>query len=201
MSHTYSLSWASPETKESEKYQVCINATRRMFPRSEVAQMDMPAWLEHRQAIIQARGRQLGRIVAIKEEQLKLGLPPIATPLKGKSLMDNRSTVLCQKTIWCSKWNLKIDKAPWPTLTELKWEGDDRAKTNVGRFLPLPREPGNATVAWHHLRTLPAFEFDEVWKIPTLEDILLPVDEIDEDKVPQLLNVEILDAIDSYDIF
>jgi hypothetical protein len=56
-------------------------------------------------------------------------------------------------------------------------------------------------VAWHHLRTLPAFEFDEVRKIPTLEDILLPVDEIDEDKVPQLLNAEILDAIDSYDIF
>ena len=115
--------------------------------------------------------------------------------------MDNRSTVLCQKTIWCSKWDLKIDKAPWPTLTELKWEGDDRANTSVGRFLPLPRESGNATVAWHHLRMLPAFEFDEVRKIPTLEDILLPVDEIDEDKVPQLLNAEILDAIDSDDIF
>ncbi|OCL13500.1 hypothetical protein AOQ84DRAFT_414748 [Glonium stellatum] len=201
MSHTYSLSWASPETKESEKFQVCINAMRRMFPRSEVAQMDMPAWLEHRQVIVQARGRQLGRIVAIKEDQRKRGSPAIITPLKGKSFEDNRSTVLCQKTIWCSKWDLKADKAPWPSLTELKWEGDDRAKTSVGRFLPLPREPGNATVAWHHLRMIEAFELDDVRKIPTLEDILLPVDEIDDEIVPHLLNIEILDALDSHDIF
>jgi hypothetical protein len=53
----------------SMKFQVCTNVMRRMFPRSEVAQMDMPTWLEHRQTINQVRRWQLGRMFAIKEEQ------------------------------------------------------------------------------------------------------------------------------------
>ncbi|OCK79654.1 hypothetical protein K432DRAFT_405393 [Lepidopterella palustris CBS 459.81] len=201
MSHTYSLSWASPETKEAERYQVVMNAMRRLFPKTDFNDMDMPTWLEQRQAIIQARGRQLGRSVAFREDQRERGLPPITKLMRGREPKENRGAVLCQQTIWCLKWDMKADKAPWPSLSELKWEGDDRAKTSVGRYLPLPREPGNATVAWHHLRVLQAFDFDEVRKVPTLEDILLPVDEIDDNKVPELINADLLEALDSDEIF
>lgn len=201
MSHTHSRSWASPETKETEHFQVTKNAMRRLFPKSQVAEMEMSTWLEHRQAIVSAKGRRIVRVLELKEDARKRGLPPLRPPFKGKDFKENRGTVLCQQTIWCSKWDPKKDRSPWPSNAEMKWEGDDRAKTSVGRFLPLPREPGNATVAWHHLHALPQYELDEVRKIPTLEDILLPVDEIDDEKVPDLINTDLLQSIDSDDLF
>lgn len=57
------------------------------------------------------------------------------------------------KTIWCMDWmnGKDDDPAPWPSLAEMKWEGDDRAKTACGRFLPLPREPGAPGIPWGQL--------------------------------------------------
>ncbi|KAF2804101.1 uncharacterized protein BDZ99DRAFT_343968, partial [Mytilinidion resinicola] len=193
MAYYSKKAWMSPEARENEKYHVVMNSMRRLFPKSEVAKMDKTKWLAHRQAVVEAHTKQLERAVKIKEEVLsKGGQQPIPNRLKEKEFPENHGVVLCEKTIWCPKWQLKEEVAPWPTLPEMKWEGDDRAKTTVGRFLPLPREPGSAAVAWHNLRVLPAWPFDDVRKIPTLEDILLPVDEIDEDIVPDLLNSDLL---------
>lgn len=64
----------------------------------------------------------------------------------------NTSRVLGMKTIWCHDWqNGKDEIAPWPSMQEMKWEGDDRAKTNCGRFLPLPREQGAQGILWSQL--------------------------------------------------
>ncbi|KAF2804270.1 uncharacterized protein BDZ99DRAFT_545500 [Mytilinidion resinicola] len=60
------------------------------------------------------------------------------------SLPENHGVVVCEKRIWCPQWQLKKEIAPWPALPKMIWEGDDRAKTTVGRFLPLPPEPGSA---------------------------------------------------------
>jgi hypothetical protein len=197
MAYYTKKAWVSPEARENERYQVIMNSMRRLFPKSEVAKLDKDKWLKHRQAVVSAQTQRLERVVALKEEDKRNGgHRPIPNPLKEKNFSQNRGVVLCYETIWCPKWNLKEEKAPWPSLPEMKWEGDDRAKTGVGRFLALPREPGSAAVAWHNLRALPAFEFDDVRKIPTLEDILLPVDEINEDKTPDLLNSDILEAIE-----
>lgn len=175
----------------------------RLFPQSPFVPWEMSDWLVHRQEMVQAQGRQLQRALERKETQKKLeksGLNPLMKPFQGHEFKGNYSAVLCQQTIFCPNWHLKKERAPWPSIQELKWEGDDRASTKVGRFLPLPRQPDNPTVAWHHLRVLKQFYFDQVRLVPTMEDIFLPVDEIDEDVVPDLLIKELADALDPQDI-
>ena len=68
-------------------------------------------------------------------------------------MVGNLSRTLGMKTIWCQDWmNGKDEVAPWPSLAEMKWEGDDRAKTSCGRFLPLPREEGAPAIPWGQLQ-------------------------------------------------
>ncbi len=66
---------------------------------------------------------------------------------------------------------VKRKVAEWPCRAEQKWEGDGRAKTECTRFPPLPREPGNGTVAWHKRRALVPYEFDRVRMVPSREDV------------------------------
>lgn len=186
--------WISPETRENERYLTIMNSMRRLFPKSEVAKMDKSLYLAHREAVLKDERKRLEVSLAAKLEDRRH--PPIPNPLKVKDFQDCRGAILCQKTIWCAGFRQKEELAPWPSNQEMRWEGDDRAKTGVGRFLPIPREQGSAAVAWHNLRALEPFEFDIVRKIPTLEDILLPVDEIDEDVIPSLLNSDLLKALD-----
>jgi hypothetical protein len=80
----------------------------------------------------------------------------------------------------------------------MKWEGDDRAKTKVGRFLPLPREEGPPGLAWSQMQVVEQYPLDQVARIPTMEDIYLPVDEIDDEVKYDLINKDLEDAIDTY---
>ncbi|KAF2005088.1 hypothetical protein P154DRAFT_352793 [Amniculicola lignicola CBS 123094] len=110
---------------------------------------------------------------------------------------DDTSYVLSSKTIWCVNWkNGKEEIADWPSIAELKWEGDDRAKTNVGRFLPLPRERGAPGMPWNQLEVVKQHGLDRVWLPPTEEDIIAPVDEIPEELKNTFVLPEIWDAIE-----
>jgi hypothetical protein len=115
----------------------------------------------------------------------------------------NRGSVLAQPTMWCGPTSSPSrTPAPWPCMQEMQWEGDQRVATEngrYGRFLPIPRDaPGpKDSTPWHAREKSEFEEIDQVWRVPTVEDICAPVEEIDDPEIiSQLLNKGILDAID-----
>ena len=124
--------------------------------------------------------------------------PPIAIPLHGRMFNDGRSAVLALPTIWYPDTTDAIpgrEVASWPNTAEYKWEGDDRARSGVGRYLPLPRAGGNDTVAWHQRPMVESLPFDAVRKVPTMEEVYDPVEEIPDADVCLLMNQSVLIAV------
>ena len=122
----------------------------------------------------------------------------ITDAFHGKTFEDGRSTVLARPTIWRKSLTPTVPNrhvAAWPNSTECKWEGDDRARSGVGRYLPLPRAGGNDTVAWHQRPMLEPLPFDAVRKVPTMEDVYNPVDEIPGADICFLVNKSVLIAV------
>ncbi len=95
----------------------------------------------------------------------------IGLAMGGKEYHDGLSLVLAQPTTW-SRWYQPTEDRPqalWPCTEEMKEEGDERHTSAFGRFLALPRVPGNDTVVWKQKQVLPALPFDQVWKVPNKE--------------------------------
>jgi hypothetical protein len=204
-----SRTWVSPDTQYQHDFAFVRNAMRRLFKHSDVAKWRLTDYIAHREAMLESQKKRLSKCVSQKEHELELGVRHIEPkafhtfnellPGHNLSMEGNKSRVLGQKTIWCHEWmNGKDDFAPWPTMAEMKWEGDDRAKTGVGRFPPIPREVGAPGIAWNQLQAVEVYPIDQVWRIPQLDDILLPVDEIDEETKPNLLNSDLEIAMDEY---
>lgn len=116
----------------------------------------------------------------------------------------NRSAVLGQQTIWCRQFNVAFrETAPWPTMQEMKWEGPQRVATEsgkYGRFLALPRVPASVEIGWQTLPLTKFYPLDEVWRIPTEEDVYAPTEEIPDELVPKLLGEDMLEAMNPVDV-
>lgn len=200
--HRTSQAWVSSEAQAQqqleEEFLIVRNSMRRLFAHSEVAKWKLADYLAHRQEMIDLRNKKLGSRAQTRkalQSPSYLTISPETQDLlrawglsKGNfDQQGNCGRVLGEKTIWCTDWkNGKEEVAPWPTLAEMKWEGDDRAKTNVGRFLPLPRELGPASLAWNQLPVVEQYPMDQINKIPTMEDIYLPVDQEIEEEMEYL---------------
>jgi hypothetical protein len=205
-----SRTWMSPDTKHLQDFIIIRNAMRRLFKQSDVSKWRLADYIAHREAVIASDKARLDRkLKAYEEEQQRqLARSPedeeytqaVAHVITQCLHFDeNRSLVLGEKTIWCRDWqNGKEEIAPWPTFAEMKWEGDDRAKTGVGRFLPLPREMGAPGITWSQLQVIEQYPLDQVAQIPTMEDIYLPVDEIDDEVKYSLITRELEEAMDAY---
>ncbi|KAF2107250.1 hypothetical protein BDV96DRAFT_302644 [Lophiotrema nucula] len=196
----HSRTWLSRDTKEYQEYLVVRNAMRRLFKHSEVAQMKFADYIAHREAMVAARKEKLSRAMELKVEERKANVPPIQSLFSSHSeLFDgNFSAFLRLPTIWCVDWqNGKDEVAPWPSYAEMKWEGDDRAKTGVGRFLPLPREMGAPGITWNQLQAIEQYPLDKTCLIPDMEDVYLPVDEIDDAVKYDLITKDLEEAIDA----
>lgn len=131
------------------------------------------------------------------------GLAPvkIGPAFGGKRFGDRRSAVLAQPTIWSRQYVPTEEKpqAPWPTIEEMREEGDERATSEFGRFPGVPRMPGNETVAWRARVQLPQYPMDEVWRSPCKETYEAarresPPEEMEE--MEALLGKELVDALD-----
>jgi hypothetical protein len=72
------------------------------------------------------------------------------------------------------------------------------AKTFVGRFFPLPREMGAPGMIWSQLHVVPQHPFDSMRSIPTMEDIYLPVDQIDDSVKYDLIPKDLDDHIEAF---
>ncbi|KAF2447254.1 hypothetical protein P171DRAFT_355495 [Karstenula rhodostoma CBS 690.94] len=202
-----SRTWVSSEAQLHQEFIIIRNSMRRLFKNSEVAKWKLQDYTAHKEGMLASKKAALDR--AVKQKELERAVQaPHPDPKRDDSISKfipesnlymkgNLSRVLGMKTIWCLDWQHNKDEiAPWPTLPEMKWEGDDRAKTACGRFLPLPREQGAPTIPWGQLQVVEQYPLDQVQCIPTMEDVYLPVDEIEEEDIPQLLNQELLDALD-----
>lgn len=193
--HTSSRVWVSDRARQEEQYEVAQIGVRRNFRRYDKDIMqpikDFGSWLEHQSAMnnvkLEAEKRKIADMeqrAAVREKQVKSqhGDPAILPFFANKHPKPGHGAVLDMPTIWCRDWKT-VDRrvAPWPTLSEMKWEGDDRARTGVKRFLPLPREPTNGAVPWNHLPVVHQQPLDQVWKIPTELDIIYPMHQISEE--------------------
>jgi len=112
----------------------------------------------------------------------------------------NRAAVLGWETIWCDRpevaWR---ESADWPTMSEMKWEGVQRVATENGkfrRFPALPRVQHAPEVPWHHVPLTEWYYLDNPWPIPNEEDIFAPTEDITDEKIPDLLNSDIVEALD-----
>lgn len=198
--HNQSRKWTSPEAKGRDEFRIVRNAMQRLFPRSEVAKMTEVQYQEHKRQFLADRAEELSAKASSNEHGPTLHIMP--------GFMDaliheaNFSAVLRQKTIWCVNWeNGKDEIAPWPTFAEMRWEGDDRAKTDCKRFLGLPREEGHPQIHWQQLNVVPQYPLDEVARIPTMEDTHLPIEDIPVLRVFDFVNKDLLEDIDENNVY
>ncbi|KAF9738062.1 hypothetical protein PMIN02_001094 [Paraphaeosphaeria minitans] len=202
-----SRTWVSSEAQLHQEFVIIRNAMRRLFKNSEVAKWKLQDYTAHKEGMLASKKATLDR--ALKQKEIERAVQAIQPdtkrdfslsnliPESNLGMEGNLSRVLGMKTIWCKDWKDGKDEiADWPSLPEMKWEGDDRAKTACGRFLPLPREEGAPGIPWGQLQAVEQYPLDQVQCIPTMEDIYLPVDEIEEEVIPQLLNQELLDVLE-----
>jgi hypothetical protein len=204
-----SRTWMSADTQAMQEFMIIRNAMRRQFKNADVAKWKYNDYIAHREAMVASQANRLATKVKAKEDALSMEILPISQETQ-KSLnkwglfgnfnqYGNLSLVLGEQTIWCRDWlNGKDEIAPWPSTAESKWEGDDRAKTGVGRFLPLPREEGPPGITWNQLPCVEQYPMDQVARIPTMEDVYLPVDDQIEADMQYLWSGELEEAIDAF---
>lgn len=104
------------------------------------------------------------------------------TPFSGKIDRDtettfntNLSPVLCLPTVFTPNYKLgKQYVAPWPSRSEMKYEGDDRIATDKlhSRFLGAPRVEGNETVNWQHRNVIEQYPLENFYVVPTELEVL-----------------------------
>jgi hypothetical protein len=149
--HSQSKTWKSNDTKQKDQYARLSTLLHHFAPVSPFIPRTYGVWVQHRASMNTMEMENMKKNIAIKQSRNTVAAKvPIRSLLDGKTYTDNRSSVLSLETIWAS-WSSPTDKHPealWPDRTEFQYEGDDRAKSDVGRFLPLPRKPGNETVNW-----------------------------------------------------
>ena len=153
MNHGQSKTWKSGEAKERDHFSRINNLVHHLAPESPFTPQTYSQWVEHRAAMNEVEKEKLLKNIetmqARKSADARIQIKSIFGP-EGKLFSDNRSAVLSRPTIW-SAWYTPTDERPeaqWPGRSELQHEGGDRQASNVGRYLPLPRGPGNETVNW-----------------------------------------------------
>ncbi len=166
----FSWTWLSDKERELEKYRTTIAQLTVLAPTSVAVPWTWEEWLEHRLAVLVASTRKLeARIDSQARHTGKRGRGPVT--LNRVAPDDGLSAVLLMPTVWCvGAYNYGRPLIPWPSQAELEWEGSERARSGVGRFLPLLRLRANNTVAWHLLPVFAMLDFDRVGRVPTTED-------------------------------
>ena len=202
ISYTSSKTWIAPKKMEQERFAVALeNLTKMEFnPRSPFVPKTLGEWLEHRLGLAEDARKEEIRKLAKRASQYGSGAGikkvKVAPVFGGKKFKDNRSPVLALKSFW-SPWHEPTKENPqaqWPEADEMKEEGDERNTSGFGRFLALPRVPGNETVVWKQRNMVTTFPFDKVWELPKLEKDRV---EYDEKKMEELIGEDLLEILDA----
>ncbi len=206
MSHTSSKTWLSDESKERDRFLPIWNALRRTYQPKALVPWEFAEWLRHREAVTRAERKQLSRHLEKHDEKARLerlNVPPLQKAFGGKVFKGNRSAILAQETMWCQEWYVpeRWGGTLWPGVQERRFEGEQRASSGYSRYPCLVRDwqHGNTSLHFECVKLLSWFDLDKVRTIPSLEDVYLPVDEISEDAIPELLNKDLLAALENDD--
>lgn len=122
----------------------------------------------------------------------------------------NLSPVLCLPTVFTPNYMLgKQFIAPWPSRSEMKYEGDERIATDKlhSRFLGAPRVEGNETVNWQHRNVIEQYPLENYNHIPTALEVFernhhFPDLEADNEAVEEawhLISRELYELLDPID--
>lgn len=210
-SHTSSWTWVAPKSAVQEEFEawLVVEEAEWEFTREGLTEMDfirsspfVPTtfneWLQHRAGLLEDARKEGVR----KLDAMKTAGPDnvrILPPFQGKQFWDNRGTVLSEQTIWTPNYMPTNDhpQAPWPSLEEMKEEGDERNTSGFGRFPALPRvPPGNETVGWKQRNVVNAYPFDNVWPLPIPKE-QEEEEEYDAEYMEKMLGKDLLAHIDA----
>lgn len=156
------------------------NIDHMRFDRSPFVPTNIIEWLEHREALIQDGKKEQEEIMVQMQASRTKGygsrsLHLVYPAFGGKRFSDGRSGVLAEPSVWVHLvGELKSTRVPWPSREELKEEGDERHTSGFGRFLPIPRVPGNETVAYKQCHFLLYSPLDYVKPVSCVHHSLLP---------------------------
>ena len=200
------MKWQSPDFTANKRWQAEMKAFNKAFPNYPFKPPSRMVYQAEFKKYMEAKNELRQKKEASKLEWQRFSgreVKPFDQKVFKQGGPCPRGPVLSDRTIWFPmEWYPDFDPiAPWPPLEHMKYEGDDRVNSksgrSFGRFLALPRLPSdNPTVNWTMWRVLPHLPFDEIWRVPTAEDVCAPVEEIEDWKVLDLLNMEMLKAIE-----
>ncbi|WKT39647.1 hypothetical protein QSH57_001466 [Fusarium oxysporum f. sp. vasinfectum] len=146
-SWSQSKRWTSFATKERQAFQKTMANLRYMsadqspfVPQSPVELTAFKANLAESKTrkLDQEVKQRLARTNASVDEGVETQVKPMMKLLRGKKFKDCLSPVFAASNCFNTSRNQPPYDAGWPTLTELKEEGDKRS-SRQGRCLPLPR--------------------------------------------------------------
>ncbi|QGI76469.1 hypothetical protein CEK25_001375 [Fusarium fujikuroi] len=146
-SWSQSKRWTSFATKERQAFQKMMANLRYMSADQSPFVPQSPVELTAFKAnLAESKTRKLGQEVKQRlartnagvDEGVETRVKPVVKLLRGKKFDDCLSPVFAASNCFSTSRNEPPYGAGWPTLTELKEEGDKRS-SRQGRCLPLPR--------------------------------------------------------------
>jgi hypothetical protein len=196
----------------------------------EFVPRDFNGYVRHIAEMTQAEDVAVARWASLQDRYASSQFPPWQlpepfggrrfgeTPLESEAIDETgdyqlnhplRSPILSELSHW-QRWSppFGVPWRPyveWPCPEEMSWEGDQRVASEngrYGRYAALPRRSDyNGHVPWQSRAYVKPWPFDDVWTVPQMDEIYLPREQIEEPEVvSQLLNRDLLDAIDGDDI-
>ena len=175
MSYTNSYTWRSENAIQHRAWKKADSDIRKIrFDRSPFVPKTFEEYLEHQAEYNEMKTNEskekLYQYETDREVKQRLGIDkwPMPAVWGGKMFCDGRRGVLGHQTVWAHLWTPHPEHplASWPGPDEQREEGDERNTSGFGRFLPIPRVPGNPTVVWKQKGFLTQYPFDRVKPVP-----------------------------------
>ena len=188
-SHTASTTWKSNNIKEQEEFERIKQRVKHIAPEhfkpnakpgrgpSEIFPQNPTEWTQHKKEILAIAQAEQQKNCELLKAQItaRTKIPKNQRKMKsvlgvdGKVFNDGRGPILAMPTIWSAEHS-EVE-ATWPTLAELRWNGDSRecklARTKCGRYLPPPRNSSDPSLTWHDQPFLQASSLDQTGPVYT----------------------------------
>lgn len=198
-SYTNSRTWVSPRIREKDEWKRVNEGVHTMElnhpDHSPFIPKSFDEYLQHKADYLNDQKKEMqAKCGTAAAANKRIG--PVMNGIHPGSEGDGRGAVLSEKTIWCP-WDVPTEdhpQAPWPCKEEMREEGDERHTSQFGRFLALPRNPGNETVSYKHRSPIKQHYFDRVWEVPCPDDIMDPM--LEEDLMEGWVGDSLLNELD-----